>query len=190
MQVTTVECGSQIISRTSRLTAYLSHFIVQGRFDERKRSESNSKRAERPKGEPNMTINLDELRAEEKHQLDAIDELKPLAERLNAESNDLNQVINVISDRLASLNLGIEVWFRSSTSDSDIGFGKFADRGCEGWSLAARRGTLSSPLTSASRDLRIEGLTLVPQIVTRLRTETTERLRQIAEAKQFAGRDL
>ena len=128
-----------------------------------------------------MTINLDEL--------DAIDQLKPLAEELNAESNDLNQTIIVISDRLASLNLGIEVWFQSSRCDSEIGFGKFAERGCEGWTLAVRRGVTVSPLTSASRDLRIEGLTLVPQIVTRLRTETTEALKQIAAAKQFAGRD-
>lgn len=129
-----------------------------------------------------MTTNLDEL--------DAIDQLKPLAEELNAQSNDLNQTIIVISDRLASLNLGIEVWFQSSRCDSEIGFGKTTEQGCEGfWTLAVRRGVTVRALTSASRDLRIEGLTLVPQVVTRLQTETTERLKQIAAAKQFAGRD-
>jgi len=125
--------------------------------------------------------------------LKAIEELKPLAEELNAQSNDLNQIITAISERLASLNLGIEVWFPSE-SNSDIGFGKVDGR----WTLAVRTGqrqdggefiTLGvTPLTKCSRDKRIEGLAFVPQIVTRLSIETAGRLKKIAEAKQLAER--
>jgi hypothetical protein len=43
--------------------------------------------------------------------MSTIDELVPLSETLNTESNDLNKTIAKVSDKLAALKLGIEVWF-------------------------------------------------------------------------------
>jgi hypothetical protein len=53
--------------------------------------------------------------------MSTIDELVPLSETLNAESNDLNKTIAKVSDKLAALNLGIEVWFSTVWPDADCG---------------------------------------------------------------------
>jgi hypothetical protein len=124
----------------------------------------------------------------------SIEELVPLSKTLNAESNDLNITIATISDKLAALNLGIEVWRNSETTDSqmqhEVGFGKVSDgHGKTTWQLAsrARGSTYAAPLLSASRDLRIEGLKLIPEIVEELKEEAEERIRIMQEAKKLAA---
>jgi hypothetical protein len=117
-----------------------------------------------------------------------IEELLPLSQTLNAESNDLNKTIATISDKLAALNLGIEVWIDvqvyTGFEDSQVGFGKVG----ESWQLAYRPYDTADlePLLRASRDVRIEGLRLVPQIVTGLKSAAEDRIRVMQEAKQFA----
>lgn len=124
-----------------------------------------------------------------------IDELLPLSKALKAESNDLNKTIAAISDKLAALNLGIEVWITSEFApEYDVGFGKVSEAvpgGEKKWQLACRMGhnthAYAEPLLSASRDLRIEGLKLVPTIVATLQDEAQERIRIMQEAKKQAA---
>jgi hypothetical protein len=70
-----------------------------------------------------------------------------------------------------------------------VGFAKVYEApGKECWQLAMRReGGLGSPLLTASRDIRIEGLEQVPAIVRKLKTEAEARIRVMQEAKQLAA---
>jgi hypothetical protein len=120
-----------------------------------------------------------------------IEELVPVSEALNAESNDLNQTINTISNKLAALNLGIEIWFATESPDVEVGFAKVYDPqhpAKESWQLAARHGAgQTSQLVGASRDIRIEGLRRVPGLVQNLKSEAESRIRAMKEAKQLAA---
>jgi len=127
-----------------------------------------------------------------------IEDLTPLSETLNAESNDLNETIATISRKLAALNLGIEVWFATDWPDVEVGFAKVFDPqhpSKESWQLATRNGSdnnselivHSSKLIGASRDIRIEGLRRVPAIVQGLKSEAESRIRAMKEAKKLAA---
>jgi hypothetical protein len=77
-----------------------------------------------------------------------------------------------------------------SQMQHEVGFGKVSDGpGKTAWQLASRpRGsTYASPLLSASRDLRIEGLKLIPEIVEELKEEAEDRIRIMQEAKKLAA---
>jgi hypothetical protein len=119
----------------------------------------------------------------------SIEELVSLSETLNTESNDLNKTIAAISDKLAALNLGIEVWFDAELPNVEVGFAKVYEApGKEGWQLAVRYGGKGgSPLRTANRDMRIEGLRRVPAIVQDLKKEAEARIRVMQEAKRLAG---
>lgn len=126
--------------------------------------------------------------------VETIQSLTPLAETLNAESNDLNATITALSEKLAGLNLGIELWFDSSEdSEREIGFGRVSEGEKSSWQLATKlkKGypvqTVPKPLVSASRDVRIEGLERVPSIVANLKREAENKVRIMKEAKKMVA---
>ena len=42
-------------------------------------------------------------------------DLEPLAKRLNAASDELNQALQTIQDRLNAMGVGVEVWIEESS---------------------------------------------------------------------------
>lgn len=118
-----------------------------------------------------------------------IEELLPLSETLNSESNELNKTIETINDKLGALNFGIEVWVEGG-DDCRFGYAKVGDHpGPPTWELAywPEHGVDANRLLRASRDQRIEGLRLVPRIVTDLKREAERRISIMREAKTLAA---
>jgi hypothetical protein len=137
---------------------------------------------------------------------ETIQSLTPLAEILNSESDGLNATITALSEKLAALNLGIEVWSESrEDTNLDIGFAKVEEvpQTEQGWPAREYGKTYKSrwqlvtanrqhhgdptPLLRASRDVRIEGLGMVPYIVAQLKGEAEAKIRIIQEAKKLAA---
>lgn len=136
--------------------------------------------ADRPWGESRMTPT-------------DFEELAPLARTLREESDNLNETITAINTKLAELNLGIEVWYPSSGEagvKTEIGFGKPSKQLKSSWELCIRQdwGQIEiSPLLNASRDLRIEGLKMVPNIISSLKVIAQDKIRVMREAKKLAS---
>lgn len=124
-----------------------------------------------------------------------IEALGPLGAKLNAESDDLNQIITTISEKLAALNLGIPVWTEGDEEPETVrfGFAKVQEGGNSFWALATRLYydgepyQKEVPLTKVSRDLRICGLQEVPGIIDMLKCEAERRLDAIAKARKLAA---
>jgi hypothetical protein len=117
-----------------------------------------------------------------------IEELLPLSESLNSESNELNKTIATINSKLAALNFGITVWLEGD-GECYFGYAKAGDFG-KTWELAYRTRDWvggGESLLQASRDIRIEGLRLVPSIVSLLKTEAEKRITIMQEAKTLAS---
>jgi hypothetical protein len=143
-----------------------------------------------------------------------LSELAPLAKTLNEESNDLNQTIAALNRHLAGLNLGIEVWCGPWDEDTpfQIGYAKVEDgvnsRGTATWELATRSCTpvlvkdeeggdnweakpssLGTPqcLLRASRNVRVDGLEVIPEIIRALKARAESRIATIRKAKKLAA---
>jgi hypothetical protein len=139
-----------------------------------------------------------------------LSELGPIAKTLNQESNDLNKTIIALDLHLAALNLGIEVWCGPCDEDSpfQIGYAKVEDgkssewqlatRSCvpifvkseEGWEIwEAKPGSLGTPqsLLRASRNVRVDGLEVIPQIIRALKTRAESKIATIRKAKKLAA---
>ncbi|MGO9445848.1 MAG: hypothetical protein ACLPXB_13870 [Thiobacillaceae bacterium] len=69
-----------------------------------------------------------------------LSELAPIAKTLNQESDDINKTIESLSEEIASLNLGIEVWLGAADEDPEyqIGFAQVSEGSTEKWQLAVR----------------------------------------------------
>jgi len=128
-----------------------------------------------------------------------IEELLPLSETLNSESNELNKTITAINEKLAALNFGIAVSIKGRATW--FGYAKvLTGPGKSSWELAydadewsvevdehGRMAASPTPLLKGSRDIRIEGLGLVPKIVARLKAEAEHRIRIMRDAKTLAA---
>jgi hypothetical protein len=53
-----------------------------------------------------------------------IEELKPVAEALNAESNEINQIIAALNAKLGALNVGLKEWLDPDEDHMQIGYAK------------------------------------------------------------------
>jgi len=113
-----------------------------------------------------------------------------LAQALNSESDDLNSTIQAINSKLRALNLGVEAWCKGS--DGDYGFARVAEE----WQLATRwdgedihgrKEKCYAPLLKRTRDERIEGLELAPEIVRKLKNDAECKIAAIRKAKEFAA---
>lgn len=132
----------------------------------------------------------------------SIARLQSLADELNAESNDLNQIITTVSDKLAALNLGVEVWYNGDKPedalgpfDVQLGFARIPDT--KRWALATRTRILDHTpgeprweiraLIKAPREVRVAGLETIDAIVNLIQEKARDRLESIRKAKRLAA---
>jgi hypothetical protein len=121
-------------------------------------------------------------------------ELAPLAQALNAETNDLNGLIQTFNEKLRALNFGVEVWCKGSDG-VDFGYARLGDP--SEWQLAARfadtdfvsgkKETRYAPLLKKNRNERIEGLELLPEILRALKKDAEQKVSAIKKAKELAA---
>jgi hypothetical protein len=134
-------------------------------------------------------------------------ELADLSLLLNSESNTINSTITTLSAKLRNLNIGVEVWLTDTLIKplpgnprrDDIGpyLGycsvedewQLAVRGepngdyCSGWTGDLPR----TPLTKASRDVRIAALEQLPALVIRIKEEAQRVLKAIQDARTLCS---
>ena len=141
-------------------------------------------------------------------------ELRPLAKRLSKASDDLNQALLTIQDKLNALGLGVEEWVPIPSTrswvkevedvrdqewrESQLGFSKVGD----GWVLMTRlvhfQGrdpegnervyTYSEvrPLLRADRDSRLQAVKEIPNLVRVLKDRAGDVIEAIQEAQRIA----
>jgi hypothetical protein len=137
-----------------------------------------------------------------------VEELAPIAAELNRESDDLNTTITAINKQLAALNVGVPVWFSyfevedPSLSEEEedrrrpdyyLGFAKCGDYPNEVWQLAYREWVVDQdetyfrvkPLLTCTRNMRVECLEVVDQIVKALSVKAAAMLKTIRSAKSL-----
>lgn len=145
-----------------------------------------------------------------------ISQLSDTASRLNRESDSINSTIQDIQDRINELNLGLEVWLEDSPLILEdgppalgrtfrnglwLGYTKIGDK----WALAVRWVRIEDkvneigeeyskvtnrnepiPLLKFSREVRIEALSHIEQLVIALKERADRALNAISEAKKIA----
>ncbi len=141
-------------------------------------------------------------------------ELRPLAKRLGAASNDLNQALLTIQDKLNALGLGVEEWVPIAATrswvkeaeeirdqewrESQLGYSKVGD----GWVLMTRLAHFQGrdpegnelvytysemrPLLRADRDSRLQAVKEVPNLVRLLKDRAGEVIEKVREAQKIA----
>ncbi len=141
-------------------------------------------------------------------------ELRPLAKRLSKASDDLNQALLTIQDKLNALGLGVEEWVpipatRSWVKEAEdvrdqewrelqLGFSKVGD----GWVLMTRLAhfqgrdpegnelvytyTEVRPLLRADRDSRLQAVKEIPNLVRLLKDRAGDVIEAVREAQQIA----
>jgi hypothetical protein len=139
-----------------------------------------------------------------------LDELTPIAEKLNEQSNEINTTIAAFNAKLEALNVGLEEWLDPDEDHFQVGYAKVGDR----WQLAARRcpnikwiRTINSygrndgyyeavpgaglpralPLLQAPRELRIRALGYMPAMIRQLKQRAEGSLDAIRAAKKLAA---
>jgi hypothetical protein len=156
--------------------------------------------------------------AQRNQMVDTIKELAGLSNRLNQESDTLNDTITSINVKLAKLSIGVEAWVGSieegdpfyKENDEDqswplhtetwLGYYRFE----RGWELAVKTVTRQQteayqqqetveatdplPLLNASRDIRVNAMDLIPQLLHAIKTNAERLLRSIELAKKTAER--
>ncbi|HTU33886.1 MAG TPA: hypothetical protein VMF66_08800 [Candidatus Acidoferrum sp.] len=142
--------------------------------------------------------------------VDAFSELSDLSHQLNDASRTINFTIESINNKLRSLNLGIEAWLDSplvkplpgDPSHDAIGpYLGFCDVE-ERWQLAVRGSATGTyvtgwsgdlprtPLTKASREVRIAAIEQVPALFERLKAEAHRVLLAVQSARQFSSQKM
>lgn len=145
---------------------------------------------------------------------DDIKELKSIASRLNESSDALNDSLNQINAQLNKMNIGLTVWLedpplsiRSLEDLTDklvfLGYAKTSN----GWGLAVKAITdehgfydgdpdspytvrtegAIRPLMKTSRELRVEAIRLLPQLIELVRKRAESAVESIEIAKQLAA---
>jgi hypothetical protein len=137
-----------------------------------------------------------------------LSELAPLAENLNAKSNEVNETLQLVNKKLSAMNAGVAVWIGPWEEDSDnsyqIGYVKVDDiwqlatRTCDGvqgqdgmgypsWDAVPGTFGPAKPLLQASRDVRIEALAVLSQLLAEIKSEITAKLALIEQGKKIAA---
>ncbi len=141
-------------------------------------------------------------------------ELRPLAKRLSKASDDLNQALLTIQDKLNALGLGVEEWVPIPSTrswvkevedvrdqewrESQLGFSKVGD----GWVLMTRLVHFQGrdpegnervytyaevrPLLRADRDSRLQAVKEIPNLVRVLKDRAGDVIEAIQEAQRIA----
>ena len=141
-------------------------------------------------------------------------ELRPLAKRLSKASDDLNQALLTIQDKLNALGLGVEEWVPIPTTrwwvkeaedvhdqewrETQLGYAKVGD----GWVLMTRLAhfqgrdpegnelvhtyTEARPLLRADRDSRLQAVKEIPSLVRLLKDRAGDVIEAVQEAQRIA----
>ena len=141
-------------------------------------------------------------------------ELRPLAKQLSAASDDLNQALLTIQDKLNALGLGVEEWVSIPATrfwvkeaedvldqewrESQLGYSKVGD----GWVLMTRfthfQGrdpegnelvytySEARPLLRADRDSRLQAVKEIPSLVRLLKDRAGDVIEAVREAQKIA----
>ncbi len=141
-------------------------------------------------------------------------ELRPLAKRLSTSSDDLNQALLTIQDKLNALGLGVEEWVPIPVTrswvkeaeeirdqewrESQLGYSRVGD----GWVLMTRSVHFQGrdpegkelvytysearPLLRADRDSRLQAAKEVPSLVRVLKNRAGEVIEAVQEAQKIA----
>ncbi len=146
----------------------------------------------------------------------AMRELADLSLQLNSESNSINSTIVALNNKLRTLNIGLEVWLEDSLIQALPGDERRDGTGpylgyCsveEEWQLAVRVrptpgvwepvgsavgwvGDLPrTPLTKASREVRLAALPQLPFLVTKIYQEAQRVLKAIQDARALCTESL
>lgn len=146
----------------------------------------------------------------------AMRELADVSLQLNSESNSINATIVALNNKLQTLNIGLEVWLdnpliealpgdeRQDGVGPYLGYCSVEDQ----WQLAVRArpkpgawepvgsgvgwvGDLPrTPLTKASREVRLAALTQLPFLVTKIYQEAQRVLKAIQDARALCTESL
>ena len=137
-------------------------------------------------------------------------ELTPLVETLNAKSDEVNQTLALLNQKLAALNVGVEVWVGPWEADVptayQIGYAKVGEtwqlvmRTCDAEDAGLDRfginhewvavpGSLgqTKAILQASRSHRIGALEALPNLLAEMKSEVQRKLDAIEHAKQLAA---
>lgn len=139
-------------------------------------------------------------------------ELSRVSERLNSASDDLNASLGKIQDRVVAMGLGVEVWIGiagtriwneenqpiEDWTEYQLGFARHGD----GWALMTRKTWFveaiddaeefwdfseEKPLLRSPRDLRLESVKVLPDLLAKLIAEADEKLALVDAARALAG---
>ena len=136
-----------------------------------------------------------------------INDLKGVADKLNKESDALQEILKNLNEKLGALNIGLEVWLYKSTrhyvrwfntmnADWSLGYTKTN----EGWCVAVRLVKVEEvdevmfvnsdpdyepmPLLKASRSVRIEASKYFEWLIEEIQSKIEESLKTIDSAKR------
>lgn len=134
--------------------------------------------------------------------VDTIAELASLSQTLNKKSDTLNATIDSINEKLAKLNFGLVVWLENQPIVHEgtryvLGYEKHQDLnqiggistyGAERWQLAVSddRSAYSRPLLRAPREVRIQALDRVPDLLSLMKERAEELIGSIERAEKLA----
>ena len=136
--------------------------------------------------------------------------LQDISNSLNSKSDTINAAIKAFEEKLASLRLGVSVWVLTpletrliapGTVEEDnlktyLGYTKATSTWCltlsedsECWGNDEENPPHYTPLSQASRELRIKAIKQLPLLVKALEKKADEALKEVDQAEQFL-RDL
>lgn len=138
----------------------------------------------------------------------ALSTLETTAKKLNAASDELNEIIAMLEARLVKMGIGVTVWLdddeisvaRIVEYDDDEDDDVEDEREPLGWRLGyARHGRewrlkavdghgVEMPLCNAPRHIRLGALPLFPKLLQELNTRAQTHLAQLAAAKALVGK--
>jgi len=133
-------------------------------------------------------------------------ELTPLAETLNAKTDEVNQTLALLNKKLAALNVGVEVWVGPWQEHMayQIGYAKvgetwqLATRTCEAadylnieneheWVDVAGSHGEAKPILQASRSQRIKALEVLERLLSQITLHVRIQLDAIERGKRLAA---
>ena len=109
--------------------------------------------------------------------------LQEVAAALEERTDDLNDLINALSDKLVASGVGVTAWIESQVmSGWKFGFCKVSNQ----WQLAAVKGSGGPmPLTGAPRKLRLAAMGRADELVRALADKSEKFLGDIEEATRI-----
>lgn len=133
----------------------------------------------------------------------ALDKLNQISQSLNESTNELNNTIKIIEERLVSMSLGVSAWtdnsisveFNGNKNFYKIGFCRFKDnkQNKEEWRIVYqkvyqgqgdKKDGYVSPLLYSPRIIRMEGCKLIDELINKLLEKAEKFLTDISDTNE------